>query len=149
MPAPGDEIGVEVTQPPPDERSPAGAAAFAAWSLSLLLHTPREDASTDLWSQASGAGCEPCRRALGVWQEQESKGQVFEYAEAPVFERTAVRAQRQGDGWFVQFEVSVPASTLTQDGKVLQSGKAEQLGYSFNVAREADEWRIADFHVLG
>ena len=149
MPSPGDDIGVEVAARPPDEKTSAGASRFAAWALSLLLHTPREATSTDPWSQATGTACEPCRRASEAWQDQESKGQSFEYAGAPRFRRTAVRAQPQGDGWFVQFEVSVPRSTLSRGDKVLESVDAETLGYSFNVVWDDDEWRIADFHVLG
>jgi hypothetical protein len=149
MPSPGDEIGAEVTAQPPDDESSDGAALFSAWALSLLLHTPRESASTELWLQASAAGCDPCRSAAGAWQQQRSKGQVFQYARTPHFLRTVVRAQPQGDGWFVQFEAAVPRSTLRQDGRVLESSDAENLGYTFRATRVDDQWRIDDFHVLG
>jgi hypothetical protein len=149
MPAPGDEIGDRVDARPADDESSEGAALFAAWTLSLLLHTPRDEATTALWSEAAGAGCDPCRRAASAWKEQVSQGQVFAYAGVPGFQRTAVQAQRQGANWFVQFEVAVPRSTLEQDGRVLQSGKAELLGYSFTVTWVEDAWRLTDFHVLG
>lgn len=149
MPLPGDEIGSQVTARPPNEESAQGAALFAAWSLSLLLHTPREEASTELWSEASGEACEPCLQAAAAWKEQVSKGQVFEYAGSPRFVRTEVRAQPQGDDWFVQYAVAVPRGTLKVDGRVLQSARAEQLGYTFKVSRTDTGWRIVDFHVLG
>jgi hypothetical protein len=149
MPSPGAEIRAEVAARPTDHESAQGAALFAAWTLSLLLHTPRDDASTELWSQASGAGCEACRSTAGVWQEQSAKGQVFRYARAPKFVRTVVRAQPQGDDWFVEFEVAVPRSTLRKGDRVLQSADAEHLDYTFTVTWADDQWRIDDFHVLG
>jgi hypothetical protein len=149
MPAPGDEIGDRVTARPADEESAQGAALFAAWTLSLLLHTPRDEATTALWSETAGAGCEPCRQAAAAWKGQLSQGQVFAYAGVPGFQRTAVQAQRQGENWFVQFEVAVPRSTVEQDGRVLQSAKAELLGYTFTVTWVDDAWRLTDFHVLG
>ncbi len=149
MPSPGDELGGEITAQPPDDDSSEGAAVFSAWALSLLLHTPREDASTDLWLQSSAAGCEPCRSTAGVWQQQDSKGQVFTYVGTPHFLRTVVKAQPQGDDWFVQFEAAVPRSTLKQGGRVLESSNAEDLGYTFRVSRSDEGWRIEDFHVLG
>ena len=84
-----------------------------------------------------------------MWQEQLSKEQVFDYSRTPRFLRTVVRAQPQGEGMFVQFEVAVPRSTLSQDGRVVQSSDAERLGYSFSVSWAGDAWQIDDFHVLG
>ncbi|MCW2762294.1 MAG: hypothetical protein JWR85_2495 [Marmoricola sp.] len=149
LPSPGDEIGVQLTAPPAGEESSKGAALFAAWALSVLLHTPREAAATNLWSQASGAGCEPCPGAASAWTEQLAAGKVFRYAGAPHFLRTVVRAQPQGENWFVQFEAAVPRSTLEQKGRVLESADAEQLGYTFKLNWADAGWRIVDFHVLG
>ncbi len=149
MPVSGAEIGDRVYARPKDDESADGAAIFAAWTLSLLLHTPRDEQVTELWAQAAGAACEPCRRAASAWKQQEADGQVFRYAGVPGFQRTAVEAQQQGEDWFVQFEVAVPRSRLTKDGRVLQSAKAELLGYSFKVTWVDDGWRVADFHVLG
>jgi hypothetical protein len=149
MPSPGDAIGGTVAARPPDQQTAEGASAFAAWMLSLLLHTPRENTSTAAWTQAAGAGCDACRNAAGVWQEQQSKGQVFRYARTPQFVRTVVRAQKQGDGWFVELEAAVPRSTLSKGGRVLQSVDAEHLDYTFTLAWVDDAWRLQDFHVLG
>jgi hypothetical protein len=149
MPSPGDEIGAQVGARPPDKESASGAASFAAWTLSLLMHTPRDEATTQLWNQSAGAGCDPCRKASGVWQEQVAKGQVFRYDKAPTFVRNVVRAQRQGDGWFVEYEVAVPRSTLRQGGRVIQSVAAEHLDYTFTMSWVDDGWRLEDFHVLG
>jgi hypothetical protein len=149
MPSPGDEIGGELSARPAGDESAKGAELFSAWALSLLLHTPREDAATDQWLQASGAGCEPCRSTAAAWKDQLSKDQVFDYARTPKFLRTVVRAQPQGDDWFVQFEAAVPRSTLRQDGRVVQSSDAERLGYTFRVSWADDRWEIDDFHVLG
>lgn len=149
MPADGAPIGAEVSARPPDRRSAQGAAAFAAWTLSLLLHTPREDSSTQLWNQAAGAACDACRKTAAVWTDQASKGQVFRYARTPTLVRTVVRAQEQGDGWFVEYEVAVPRSTLRQGDQVLQHIGPEHLDYTFRLAWQGDQWRLEDFHVLG
>ncbi|MET0838645.1 MAG: hypothetical protein ABWY19_07690 [Marmoricola sp.] len=149
MPEPGDEIGADGPARPPADESAQGASVFAAWALSLLLHTPREDASTDLWTEVSATGCEPCQGAAGVWQKQESEDQVFAYDGPPTFSRTVVRAQPRGDSWFVQFEVAVPSSTLREADRVLESSEAQTLGYSFTVTWAENDWQIQDFHVLG
>jgi hypothetical protein len=149
MPENGDQLGAQVTARPEDAETSKGAAAFAAWTLSLLLHTPRDDTTTQLWDEAAGAGCEPCRKAAAVWQDQASKGQVFHYVRPAQLVDTVVRAQRQGDGWFVEYEVAVPRSTLTKGNRVVQSVPAEHLDYTFRLSWVDDAWRLEDFHVLG
>jgi hypothetical protein len=149
MPSPGEQIGAQVSARPPDKQSAKGAAAFAAWTLSLLLHTPREEATTQLWTEAAGVGCDACRKAAGVWQDQATKGQVFHYVKPAQFVGTVVRAQRQGAGWFVEYEVAVPRSTLTKGNRVVQSADAEHLDYTFRLSWVDGGWKLEDFHVLG
>jgi hypothetical protein len=149
VPRPGEQVGAQVSARPADEETAEGAAAFAAWTLSLLLHTPREKSSTQEWTQAAGAACDACRKAAGVWQDQVSQGQVFRYVEPARFVRTVVRAQRQGAGWFVEYEAAVPRSTLTKGNHVLQSAAAEHLDYTFSLSWVDGGWRLEDFHVLG
>ena len=134
---------------PTDEESAEGASLFAAWTLSLLLHTPREDATTQLWLDAAGTGCEACRKSAGIWQDQASKGQVFRYAATPRFVRTVVRAQKQGNGWFVEYEAAVPRGTLRQGGRVLQTQDGGHFDYTFSLGWVDGRWALEDFHVLG
>lgn len=149
MPSPGDAIGGEVSARPQDEESAQGASLFAAWTLSLLLHTPREDAITQRWLDAAGTGCEACRTSAGIWQDQAAKGQVFRYAATPRFVRTVVRAQKQGNGWFVEYEAAVPRGTLRQGGRVLQTQAGGHPDYTFSLGWVDGRWALEDFHVLG
>ena len=149
MPPPGDTIGGEASARPTDEQSAEGASLFAAWTLALLLHTPREDATTQLWLDAAGTGCEACRKSAGIWQDQVSMGQVFRYAGTPRFVRTVVRAQKQGNGWFVEYEAAVPRGTLRQGGRVLQTQDGGHLDYTFSLGWVDGRWALEDFHVLG
>ena len=147
-PSPGGPIGGTLTARPEDVESAEGATAFSQWALSVLLNTPRSEEGVALWKEA-GPGCDPCQKTAQVWLDQRAAGQEFRYASPPTYAGIAVKAQQQGDTWFVQHEVKVPVSTLKEGSKVLQQVVGSTLNYTFDLVWTDDAWRIQEFHVLG